>query len=260
MPKMFLSNMVLRDLLKQSTYEEKLSLTKILNKSQTKPYDYIKLQEEICLEGGHWLFNKQRGQGTGYLDILDDILDKLEISNPYSYQIEIKYFDEINNLNYNKEISIQKGINYALESEEKIIIKLLELIYNQLNDTQKQEFDKQVINVAKQFDSNASLHLQGMTSLMLLGHLGGFATYTFLTTSLSVISLGSLGFGAYTTATSLLSIVMGPIGWTGLGLAGIYTMGKPSYEKLIPIVAIIGTIRQRIIYEEDKGNLNGIFK
>ena len=112
-------------------------------------------------------------------------------------------------------------------------------------------FDKQINNIAQEFDSNATKNLVGATGLMVLGNLGGFATYTFLTTAMSTIAMGTLGFGAYTAATSLLSIMLGPVGWAGLGAAAILTMGKPDYQKLIPIVAIVGAIRQRVKYEKD---------
>ena len=64
--------------------------------------------------------------------------------------------------------------------------------------------------------------------------------------------MGTLGFGAYTAATTLLSFVLGPPGWAALGIATVFTVGKPDYQKLIPIVAIIGAIRQRLKYEINK--------
>ena len=163
---------------------------------------------------------------------------------------EVKYFDEVENLKFSKEEATRRGKDYALKVEEKIILKLLEMTYKQLDDNKKEEFDKQINKVAQKFDSNITKGLSGTAGLLALGNLGGFATYTFLTTSLSTISMGTLGFGAYTAATSLLSIVLGPVGWAGLGIAGIFALGRPSYQKLIPIVAIVGAIRQRIEYEK----------
>ncbi len=61
--------------------------------------------------------------------------------------------------------------------------------------------------------------------------------------------MGTLGFGAYTTATSALSVFLGPVGWIGLGAAAVYSYGKPKYKKLIPVVATIALIRQRLAYE-----------
>ena len=104
--------------------------------------------------------------------------------------------------------------------------------------------------IAKKYDNDIGTYLTGGAGLIALGNIGGFATYTFLTTSLSTISMGTLGFSAYTAATSLLSVMFGPIGWASLGAIAVLTLGSPNTKKLIPIVATIGAIRQRIEYEK----------
>ena len=252
MPTKFISNQVLRVLLTDATEDERLSLTKILDQNQKDSFGTIKLQKEICEMGGHGIVNVFRGQGTGYLDIIDEVAGELKIKGLPSYNFGVKYFEEIENLKFSREIAKQKGIEYTENAEEKIILRVLELVYDKLDDNDKEEFDKQISKVAQKFDSNITHNLVGTAGLMALGNLGGFATYTLLTTSLSTISLGTLGFGAYTAATSLLSTVLGPAGWTALGVAGVFALGKPEYEKLISIVAIIGTIQQIIKYEKNK--------
>lgn len=121
-----------------------------------------------------------------------------------------------------------------------------------MSEKEKLSFDEQMNKVAKECSSNATQNLTGAAGFIVLGNLGGFATYTFLTTAMSTITLGTLGFGAYTTATSLLSFLLGPPGWTALGIATVFTVGKPDYQKLIPIVAIVGAIRQRVKYETEE--------
>ncbi len=249
MPKMFISNSTLREVLENATYEEKLSLTRILDKDQSEPFSAKKLQKEICLEGGHGFANIYRGQGTGYLDIVDEVADELKITNIPSYNFKVKYYDEIEALKYTQEEAKLLGIEYAEKVEEKIILKILEKTYEKMSDQDKVSFDEQMNNIAKEFDSNISQKLAGAGGLMALGNMGGFATYTFLTSAMSTITAGTLGFGAYTAATSLLSIVLGPVGWAGLGAAAVLALGKPDYQKLIPIVATVGAIRQRLKYE-----------
>lgn len=250
MPNKFISNGVLRELLDNATDDEKLSLTKILDKHRIKAYGSIELQEKICLEGGHGISNFFRGQGTGYLDIIDDVASELNVSGLTPYY-RISKFDELESLNISQDIARDKGIKYAEIAEEKVIIKLLEKIYDQLDTKQKQEFDQQVTKIAKEYGSDSTAILSGSAGLLVLGNLGGFATYTFLTSALSTLSFGSLGFASYTAATSALSVALGPVGWTVLGVTGVVVAGKPEYEKLIPIVAMIGTIRQRLKQESD---------
>lgn len=252
----FLSNGVLRELLSHATDDERLSLTKLLDAEQTVAYSYGRLQVQICLCGGHGVTNYFRGHGTSYLDILDDIVEKLEIKGLTPYygaqggELSLCFIDNSENLRLPREQAIEKGIEYAKNAEEKIILKLLEQSYKKMTPSERLEFDNQVNEVAKQFGSDPTKKLAGTAGLIALGNLGGFATYTFLTTTMSAISMGTLSFGAYTTATTALSVALGPIGWAGLGAAAIYAYGKPKYQNLISIVALIGTIRQRIEFEK----------
>ncbi len=61
MPKMFISNQVLIEVLEQATEEERLSLTKILDKSRTESFSIDNLQNKISEQGGHSIINLFRG-------------------------------------------------------------------------------------------------------------------------------------------------------------------------------------------------------
>jgi uncharacterized protein YaaW (UPF0174 family) len=253
MPSKFLSNGVLRDLLSKANESETTYLSGILGIDNRHVNNSI-LQKEICECGGHGVTNFFRGQGTGYLDIVDDVANKLEISGltPYSDAVgslSVSEFDERDALKASVSHCTNLGIYYAEKAEEKIILKLLDEAYKKMSPEEKRSFDNQINDVAKKFGSDPTKKLAGTAGLMVLGNLGGFATYTFLTTTMSAISMGTLGFGAYTTATSALSVFLGPVGWAGLGVAAVYSYGKADFKKLIPIVTTVGAIRQRIKYE-----------
>jgi len=247
----FVSNDVLIELLEQATEEEKLSLTKILNESRKKPNSAKKIQCELSFAGGNSLMNLYRGEGTGYIDIVDDVLGKLEITGFPSYLLEIRHCDEKDALQFDESTARKKGMEYLEKAEEQIILKLLEKAYENMSDQEKASFDEQMNKVAASFDSSIATNLSGTAGLMVLGKMGGFATYTFLTTAMSTVTMGTLGFGAYTAATSFLSILLGPVGWAGLGAFALYSIGSENYKKTIPCVAIIGAIRQRIKYENN---------
>jgi len=336
MPKKFISNYELRKLLLLATDDEKLALTRVFDQDSKSPYGAITLQEKICKEGGHGFTNFWRGQGTGYLDILDDVANELELENIPSYNSSVKYYDELyyikgekddtpeSNIKrlYTKDKATLLGLEYAENIEKIIIVELIkksyELMVKQKKDyemalvkLQKEtnltkldidqklnqwveddieeeleeelegqikkledkvevnsnneeklkkdieeiakridDFDNTINEVIKEFNSDNFGKLTGTAGIMVLANLGGFATYTFLTSMMSAISMGTLGFGAYTAATSLLSIMIGPVGWAGLGLFTIFSLGKPQMSTLISLVAIIGAIRQRIKYEK----------
>ena len=349
MPNKFISNSELINLLEKATADEQLALTKIFDENKKTPYNVKSLQEKISKEGGHGVANFFRGQGTGYLDILDDVADSLKIKDMQSYGSVVQYYDEIMYIKnekddtpdskvkrvYDRQEATKLGLEYAANTEEKIIVALIKKSYelmvkqkedaedkllklqkekstkaldikhnsvkekdikvriNLEDDTEKKEelerqvsrvqneikraikkekqldedikntekiikdttkriddFDNTINEVAKEFDVNNLGKLTGTAGIMVLANLGGFATYTFLTSMMSVVSMGTLGFGAYTAATSLLSIMIGPVGWAGLGIFAVFSLGKPNMSKLMPIVATIGAIRQRIKYEK----------
>ena len=250
MPKMFISNQVLRDILIEATEDERLAITKIFKNKKEKAYSAKKLQKKISMEGGNEIANMYRGQGTGYLDIVDDVLGELEITGLPAYSSKVASYDEVSLLNYSRTKSMNKGIKYAEKAESKIILFLLSKVYEEMTEKDKISFDLKMNDVAKKYGSDAKQYLSGTAGLIIFGNLGGFATYTFLTTTLSTLSLGTLGFGAYTAATTMLAVILGPIGWTSLGIGALYYSSKGDLIKLIRIVITVGVIRQRINYDK----------
>ena len=444
MKEKFLSNIQLKKLLSEATEDERLAITKILDNNANRALSSEKLQNKICREGGHGLVNFFRNQGTGYLDILDDVVSELDIKGLPSYQSKLQFIDEVEQLNsegskYNEATAIQEGLSYCEQAELKVIQELIKRSYeylekqknkvepayrdsidtnneliakrektlkelykrydeakdlfrelyqsseyftliwicmhqddwvwpylelvsqnpcltqemvndneprilkaksmietvysvieadkrynfalkntkptqsyfkdffstvfqqtlqdndieNEINELEKrcntlyseiteiiktkyqyskkiilenerqeslllelnklkrqlEEFDNSINQVVNEFGDNNHSGLVGTAGLMAIANLGGFATYTLLTSFMSAVSFGSLGFGAYTAATSLLSIAIGPVGWIALGSYAVFSLGKPSMSKLMPIVATVGAIRQRIKYE-----------
>ena len=444
MKEKFLSNTQLRALLSLATEDERLGITKILDNNANNALSSAKLQNMISLEGGHGFVNFFREQGTGYIDILDDVVSELNIKGLPSYQSKLQFIDEVERINsqdskYNEAEAIQQGLSYCEQAELKVIQELIKRSYEYLekqknkvekayrdsiykhdelvlkrekilkelyikydeakdlyreinqssefftlvwicmhqddwvwpyldlvsqnpcltqemikdNDSRKlkvtssiakihsaieadkrynfalkntkptqsyfkdffnsgfpiipqgydgeneiselekrcntlyseitetiktkyqyskkiilenerqeslllelnklkrqlEEFDNSINQVVNEFGDNNHSGLVGTAGLMAIANLGGFATYTLLTSFMSAVSFGSLGFGAYTAATSLLSIAIGPVGWIALGSYAVFSLGKPSMSKLMPIVATVGAIRQRIKYE-----------
>ena len=444
MKEKFLSNTQLRALLSLATEDERLGITKILDNNVNNALSSAKLQNMISLEGGHGFVNFFREQGTGYIDILDDVVSELNIKGLPSYQSKLQFIDEVERINsqdskYNEAEAIQQGLSYCEQAELKVIQELIKRSYeylekqknkveqayrdsihkhdelvlkrekilkklyikhdeakdlyreinqssefftlvwicmhqddwvwpylelvsqnpcltqemikdndsrklkvkngivkihsvieadkrynfalkntkptqsyfkdfvnsafqkipqdydaeNEINELEKrcntlyseitetiktkyqyskkiilenerqeslllelnklerqlEEFDNSINQVVNEFGDNSHSGLVGTAGLMAIANLGGFATYTLLTSFMSAVSFGSLGFGAYTAATSLLSIAIGPVGWIALGSYAVFSLGKPSMSKLMPIVATVGAIRQRIKYE-----------
>jgi uncharacterized protein YaaW (UPF0174 family) len=140
------------------------------------------------------------------------------------------------------------GHAYCELAEKQILLKVLQVTYDKLDPSQRAKFDAEVAKVAAQFGQNDSTgKLAGAAGLMVIANLGGFATYMLMSSVLSTISLGMLGFGAYTAASSALSVVLGPVGWLALGATTAYSLGKAELKKTIPFVVTAAMIRQRVV-------------
>ncbi len=186
MPEKFLSNGVFRHLLDRASVDERLVLTKILDSSATSAMKSNELQKKICQEGGHGVSNFFRGQGTGYIDILDDTVDALKIQGLPTYHgkpvhkgLSLWEVDEIYSINKNQrniDECRKVGIAYSLDAENKILIHVLEKTYNSMTSDQKEIFDARVREVANQFGASSAKGLAGGAGLLVLGNLGGFAT------------------------------------------------------------------------------------
>lgn len=258
MPKKFVSNGVLLSLMEKASNDERLILTKILSPSATDPLSGALLQRRICAAGGHGVANWLRGQGTGYIDILDDVIDSLKVESVPAYRgdkvfngLSLWQIDEVDSIRINKrdpQVCLKLGVAHVEMAENKVLIKLLESAYRNMSPKQRAAFDARVREVASQFGSTGGKGLASGAGLMVLGNLGGFATYTLMSTVLSTISFGALGFGAYTAASSLLSFVLGPAGWIAMGGAAVHALGKPELKTTIPLVANVAMIRQRLNY------------
>lgn len=213
-------------LLKQAKKEEVLSILRLIDKSAT--------EKDIKKETPQRIVNSLFA--SGYLKSLTQVADKLGV-----LYIPVQY-----------EVTYEKlSIKTIADLEEKIFKKILKLSYENMSDVEKSKFDKKVKDIATKHGYSGK-GIMGAAGLMTVANLGGFTTYMLMSSFLSVVSFGTLGFGAYTAASSILSTIIGPVGWAALGLFAVYKLSKPKYKELIPGIIIVGLIRQRIEYEKEQ--------
>jgi hypothetical protein len=79
--------------------------------------------------------------------------------------------------------------------ENKILIKLLNKAYVNMNPEQRKEFDSKITEAARKVGDTCGKGLAGTARLMVLGNLGGFATYTLMCTVLSTVTFWGFGLG-----------------------------------------------------------------
>lgn len=76
----------------------------------------------------------------------------------------------------------------------------------------------------------------------------GFGVYLLATTTLGAITQSlsiTLPFVIYTGLTKAISIIIGPIGWAGLGFSVFWKLTGPDWKRLLPALVYIITVKYR---------------
>lgn len=85
-----------------------------------------------------------------------------------------------------------------------------------------------------------------------LANASGFGVYLAASTAVGALTSAmgiTLPFAFYTSMSSTIAVITGPVGIALLGGLGVLTLGSPNMEKTIPAVAIIASIRARLEFE-----------
>ena len=99
--------------------------------------------------------------------------------------------------------------------------------------------------------ANVKTHLKGHVAALgaiSAAQASGFGVYLLATTTLGAItqSLGiTLPFVIYTGLTKAISIIIGPIGWAGLGFSVFWKLTGPDWKRLLPALVYIITVKYR---------------
>lgn len=67
---------------------------------------------------------------------------------------------------------------------------------------------------------------------------------------LSKIGFGVFGFSVFTGASTLLGVILGPVGWAATASWLLWGFASPSKTKMAKIVATIALIRLRVLEDE----------
>lgn len=257
---MNLSNESLCALLHAATEEERGVLTRVIYPQASNHLNALRLQEAVCGAGGNKFANLIRSGGIGYLEIVSDVGALLRIPNQTSifktptlggvslFRMDWDRAAQVRQVDITR--CAQEVREYIELAEKAIMAKVMAEAYEKMSLQDKILFDRAVSDAAAKYGQTPSVRgLTGVTAAMALAQVGGFATYTLMSSVLSIASFGTLGFPVYTAASSLLSAVIGPVGWVALGGAFAYKFGKPKDHTVIMLVLYIAMIRQRLAYE-----------
>lgn len=257
-----LSSLMLAEILTRAEQEERDALTKALHDGATKAMSPNELQAEVCAAAGHSFGNFLRGgRGVPYAELLFDAAEHLKVEgvkslySPFHGELCLAELDRLSCDEANQvqpDARLKLIDNYVDELERKLLSKLMVAAYEQATPAQRAAVDAKLAELARAPEGKDLSGLSTSAALLVVGNLGGFATYTLVSTVLSTLSFGALGFGAYTFASSLLSVILGPAGWLSLAAYGIFKLGSADVGETVRLAAICAMTSQRLREQRQK--------
>jgi len=236
--------------------EERHALTQVLHQGSAKTIEPAALREQICAFAGNSVGNFFRGgAGISYAELLYDAAGHLKVKgrkSPYSRLHGELCFVELDSLSpdmaktLNPDVRADLVAGYLDDLERKILSQLMVVAYEKATPQQRAAVEAKLAGLAQTPEGKNLKGLSTSAALLVVGNLGGFATYTLMSTVLSAVSLGTLGFGAYTMASSLLSVALGPAGWLTLAAYGILKLGSADASKVVRLAATCAMTSLRV--------------
>ncbi len=144
------------------------------------------------------------------------------------------------------------GVSYPpLEPSAKVEVRIarevFETVWEKMTPAQRQQMEEELRNTAQKFDKGGTLLGSAtMFSALTAAQLSGFGVYLLASTSLGALTatLGvTLPFAVYTTMSSAIAVIIGPVGWIGAALLAIWKLTGPNYNRLIPAILYVAMLR-----------------
>ena len=206
-------------LLKSVSGDEREGLQKILQSKSNAPKDIIEDFWYNCQS----IFGYTFGSEPSYNKILLKVCKKLKIT-----EVQNRSDEEI-------EICIAQLV--------------MKTVWDKMNPEQREEFEKKLRETSEKYDKSSSLvSSASIFGALTAAQLSGFGVYLLASTTLGAIT-GAVGltlpFAVYTTMSSAIAVVIGPVGWIGAGLFAIWKLTGPNFKKLIPAIIYISALRAK---------------
>jgi len=206
-------------LLKSVSSEEREGLQKILDSKSNEPKDIIEDFWYNCQS----IFGYTFGSEPPYNEILLKVCKKLKITESQN----------------------------QIDEEIEILIaqKVMKTVWEKMTPEQRNKLDKKLRETSEKYDKGGALASSvSVFGALTAAQLSGFGVYLLASTTLGAIT-GAIGltlpFAVYTSMSSAIAIVIGPVGWIGAGLFAIWKLTGPNYKKLIPAIIYISALRAK---------------
>ena len=133
--------------------------------------------------------------------------------------------------------------------EVEIARKVFQTVWDKMAPDQKMAMEAELRRAAQEFDKGGAL--AGSASIftaLTAAQLSGFGIYLLASTALGILTsvIGvTLPFVVYTTMSSAIAVIIGPVGWIGAGLFAIWKLTDANYKRLIPAILYVSALRAK---------------
>ncbi len=178
--------------------------------------------------------------------IINAILKNSQHSIGYFLSMEPSYL-EIVSQTANKLKIKTSATSSPQELETAIAQKVLTAMWEKMTPEQRLRMDDELQKAAQRFDkANVLLGGGSILAMLTTAQLSGFGIYLAATTALGALTstLGiTLPFIAYTTMTSAIGLIIGPVGWIGLGFLAVWQLTGPNHNRIVQAILYIRLLR-----------------
>lgn len=224
--------LTLVDVLRHATDDERSSIARVLKTSATAP---TALADALRATGSHKIgIVKRRLLGqeayVGYGEIVTDAYKRVLGSKP----------------------SIQSEAQCS-SYERCIVEKLFDATLNELSLEHRVQLAESISQVASERGERFN-SLVTVSSVMAIASASGFGPYLVASTVVGAMSHAvgvALPFAFYTSMSSTIALLIGPIGWAALGVWFVHRLGAPDLRRTTTAIAFVAYIRARLRLTKD---------
>jgi uncharacterized protein YaaW (UPF0174 family) len=202
----------------------------------------LRLKSPDKLEG----LAKILGTSNNLESIIDAILKNSQHSITHLLSIEPSYLKIVSQTANKLKIKISTTAS-PQEIETAIAQKVLTAMWKKMTPEQKERLDEELQKIAQRFDkANVLLGDGSILAILATAQLSGFGIYLAATTALGALTttLGiTLPFTVYTTMTSAIGLIIGPVGWIGLGFLAAWQLNGPNHNRIVQAILYIRILR-----------------
>jgi uncharacterized protein YaaW (UPF0174 family) len=209
----------LKALLDKSLLEERIGLAKILGTNSSTSQGLI---DQLRWNYQPW-WSSLFGCEPGYREIIEHVAQHLRVPH------------------YDK--------RSILDLEIEIAQKVLQMIWEKMTPEQRRKMEDELRKAAQKYDKTGSFASgASMFALLTAARLSGFGVYLLASTSLGALTstLGiTLPFAVYTTMSSAIAVIVGPVGWISAAVIALWSSGKSNKNRLTSAIVYICMLRSK---------------